>query len=107
MQTLKKTRQQSANKTVGRSQTLGDQLGEEGVKKLFADLDVTYERLGIQPRRADLSPQRQTQFDAKFQELNQRLEDSMQLTEQWKIVKHNLVGQHLERTQLHTNEVKR
>ena len=31
----------------------------------------------------------------------------MQLTEQWKIVKHNLIGQHLERTQLHKNEVKR
>ena len=56
MQTLKKTRQQSALRANGRSLTAGDQLGEEGVKKLFADLDVTYERLGIEPRRADLTP---------------------------------------------------
>ena len=59
----------SANKT-GNFSSLGDQLGEEGVKKLFADLDVTYERLGVLPRQADISPQRQSQFDIKYQELN-------------------------------------
>ena len=30
----------------------------------------------------------------------------MHLTEQWKIVKHNLAGQHLEKTQVHVGEVK-
>ena len=36
---------------------------DEGVRKLFAELDVTYERLGIQNRQADLAPERKQHFD--------------------------------------------
>lgn len=63
MKTQKKAKQMSATIATNKANlkyTLGDQLGEAGVAKLFADLDVTYERLGVLPRRADISPQRQT-----------------------------------------------
>ena len=63
MKTQKKAKAMNATieaNKAGLRTTLGDQLGEAGVAKLFQDLDVTYERLGVLPRRADISPQRQS-----------------------------------------------
>ena len=48
--------------------------GDDSMNQLIADLSVSYEDLGRLPRRADISPERQEDFNKMYEEITKDLE---------------------------------